>query len=424
MGGRFTGGVEKSLPCGGYPMTTTTQPAVAAATTVFPVLFAASFCHLLNDQMQALLPALYPQIKAEFHISYSQVGFVTLAYQIVASLCQPLMGAVGDRWPVPRLLPFAMIFTGLGLIAVAYAPTYPLLLAGAAFLGLGSAIFHPESSRVVRLASGGRHGLAQSMFQVGGNVGSSLGPLMAAFVVLAFGRTSLAWFSAAALIGFSVLWRVSSWHASHRAQAKLSAPAKAVTHGLSKLQVARSMGVLLVLIFSKYVYLVSISSFFTFYLIEKFNVSVRSAQLHVFAFLAAVAVGTFVGGPIGDRIGRKRVIWVSIVGMLPFTLLMPHASLAWTGVLSVLVGLIMASAFPAIVVFAQELMPKNVGMVAGMMFGFSFGISGISAAALGKLADIAGIETVYQVCAFLPLLGLAAILLPDLRRPPPAVEPR
>ena len=405
-------------------MTTTTQPAVAAATTVFPVLFAASFCHLLNDQMQALLPALYPQIKAEFHISYSQVGFVTLAYQIVASLCQPLMGAVGDRWPVPRLLPFAMIFTGLGLIAVAYAPTYPLLLAGAAFLGLGSAIFHPESSRVVRLASGGRHGLAQSMFQVGGNVGSSLGPLMAAFVVLAFGRTSLAWFSAAALIGFSVLWRVSSWHASHRAQAKLSTPAKAVTHGLSKHQVARSMGVLLVLIFSKYVYLVSISSFFTFYLIEKFNVSVRSAQLHVFAFLAAVAVGTFVGGPIGDRIGRKRVIWVSIVGMLPFTLLMPHASLAWTGVLSVLVGLIMASAFPAIVVFAQELMPKNVGMVAGMMFGFSFGISGISAAALGKLADIAGIETVYQVCAFLPLLGLAAILLPDLRRPPPAVEPR
>lgn len=405
-------------------MTTTTKPAVAAATTVFPVVFAASFCHLLNDQMQALLPALYPQIKAEFHISYSQVGFVTLAYQIVASLCQPLMGAVGDRWPVPRLLPFAMIFTGLGLIAVAYAPTYPLLLAGAAFLGLGSAIFHPESSRVVRLASGGRHGLAQSMFQVGGNVGSSLGPLMAAFVVLAFGRTSLAWFSAAALIGFSVLWRVSSWHVSHRAQAKLSTPAKAVTHGLSKHQVARSMGVLLVLIFSKYVYLVSISSFFTFYLIEKFNVSVRSAQLHVFAFLAAVAAGTFVGGPIGDRIGRKRVIWVSILGMLPFTLLMPHASLAWTGVLSVLVGLFMASAFPAIVVFAQELMPKNVGMVAGMMFGFSFGISGISAAALGKLADIAGIETVYQVCAFLPLLGLAAILLPDLRRPPPAVEPR
>ena len=399
----------------------TDSAARRAQNTVFPVLFAAAFCHLLNDQMQALLPAIYPQLKAGFHLNFTQVGLVTFAYQCVASLLQPVVGLIGDRRPLPRLLPFSMMCTGIGLVMIATAPSYGLLLCGSAVLGLGSAIFHPESSRVVRLASGGRHGLAQSLFQVGGNVGSALGPLMAAFIVLAFGRPILAWFAGAAATGFAVLWFVSDWHKHYGLERGKAAPRHAA-HVLPRRGVGTAMGILLTLIFSKYVYLVSISSFYTFYLIERFGVSVRDAQLHLFIFLAAVAVGTFAGGPIGDKIGRKRVIWVSILGVLPFTLILPHVGLAWTGALSVVIGLLLASAFPAIVVFAQELMPKSVGMVTGLMFGFSFGISGISAAALGRLADAAGIETVYRLCAFLPLLGLLAVFLPDMRRPSSTAE--
>ena len=402
-------------------MTAIGNSAARVQATVFPVLFAAAFCHLLNDQMQALLPAIYPQLKSSFHLNFTQVGLVTFAYQCVASLLQPVVGFIGDRRPMPRLLPFSMMCTGIGLAMVASAPSYGLLLCGSAVLGLGSAIFHPEASRVVRLASGGRHGLAQSLFQVGGNVGSALGPLMAAFVVLSFGRPSLAWFALAAATGFAVLWFVSGWHKQHGVERRKAGRGHAV-QTLPRSKVMRAMAILLTLIFSKYVYLVSISSFYTFYLIERFDLSVRNAQLHLFAFLAAVALGTFAGGPIGDRIGRKRVIWVSILGVLPFTLLMPHVGLAWTGLLSAIIGLLLASAFPAIVVFAQELMPKSVGMVTGLMFGFSFGISGLSAALLGRLADVAGIEAVYRICAFMPVLGLLAVFLPDMRRPPPDAE--
>jgi FSR family fosmidomycin resistance protein-like MFS transporter len=410
--------------------TTSTTATQVAERTVFPVLFAACFCHLLNDLMQSLLPATYPQLKDAFHLSFTQVGLVTLAYQVTGSLFQPLVGFIGDRRPRPYLLPFCMVCTGLGLCAIAYAPNYDLLLAGASLMGLGSAIFHPESSRVSRLGSGGRHGLAQSLFQVGGNAGSALGPLMAAFVVAAYGRHSLSWLAVMAALGFTILWQVGTWHARHGAERRATAP-KAPVQELPRAKVILSMTVLLLLVFSKYAYLSSITSYYTFYLIERFGMSTQDAQLHLFVFLGAVAVGTFAGGPIGDRIGRKRVIWVSILGVLPFTLALPFADLAWTTALSAVIGLVLASAFSAIVVFGQELMPRSVGMVAGLMFGFSFGVGGLAAAVLGKVADVAGIETVYRFCSFLPLLGLLTVLLPDLRKPrvasapatPPALEP-
>lgn len=403
---------------------TTAKAAPTAETTVFAVLFAGAFCHMLNDLMQALLPAIYPQLKEGFGLTFTQVGLITLAYQTTGSLFQPLVGFIGDRKPRPWLLPLAMVSTGIGLAIVAHAPSFGLLVLGASVLGLGSAVFHPETSRVVRLASGGRHGLAQSLFQVGGNAGSALGPLVAALVIVSTGRASLAWFTLVALTGFMVLSRMAMWHAAHGAERRKSAPQKA-DHDLPRSKVILSLGVLLTLIFSKYVYLSSITSYYTFYLIERFGLSVRDAQLHLFVFLAAVAVGTFAGGPIGDRIGRKRVIWVSILGVLPFTLALPFADLFWTGMLSVIIGLVLASAFSAIVVFGQELMPKSVGMIAGMMFGFSFGVSGVAAALLGNLADTVGIVTVYRICAFLPALGLLTVLLPDLRRRKiePAVQP-
>lgn len=400
----------------------TRKPAARADSTVYALLFAAAFTHLLNDMLQSVLPASYPQLKDDFSLSFAQIGLITLAYQATGSLFQPLVGWFGDRKPRPYLLPVCMIFSALGLIAVAYAPTYGAVLAGVMLLGLGSSIFHPETSRVARLASGGRHGLAQSTFQVGGNAGLALSPLMAAFVVLAYGRHSLAWFAGAAAIGFVVLWRMARWHAEHGEARRRNAPAKAM-HGLSGRQVGVAMAVLLALIFSKYVYLASFTNYYIFYLIERFGVGVQDAQLHLFAFLAAIAVGTFAGGPIGDRIGRKRVIWFSILGALPLTLALPFANLAVTGVLSVLIGLILASAFSAIVVFGQELMPLRVGMVAGLMFGFSFGVSGVAAAVLGVMADHAGLEAVYRLCAFLPLMGLLAVLLPDIKRAPPPVEP-
>ena len=402
----------------------TAKPAAKAESTVFAVLFAGAFCHLLNDLMQALLPALYPQLKDQFGLSFGQIGLITLAYQTTGSLFQPLVGFIGDAKPRPWLLPLAMVSTGIGISMVAHVQSYGLLVIAAGVLGLGSAVFHPETSRVVRLASGGRHGLAQSVFQVGGNAGSALGPLMAAFIVVALGRTGVGWFAAVAFVGFLVLARIAMWHAAHGAERRKSAPQKA-DHELPRGKVALALGVLLTLIFSKYAYLSSITSYYTFYLIERFGVSVRDAQLHLFAFLAAVAVGTFAGGPIGDRIGRKRVIWASILGVLPFTLTLPFADLFWTGVLSVVIGLILASAFSAIVVFGQELMPRSPGLIAGLMFGFSFGVGGIAAAVLGQVADATSITTVYRICAFLPALGLLAVLLPDLRRKAaqPPVQP-
>jgi MFS transporter, FSR family, fosmidomycin resistance protein len=392
--------------------------------TVFAVILAVSFCHLLNDMMQALLPAIYPNLKADFGLSFGQVGIVTLVYQITASILQPLVGLYADRRPTPLALPGGTLFSLAGLMVLSVAHGYGVLLVGASLLGVGSSVFHPESSRVVRMAAGGRHGLGQSLFQVGGNIGSALGPLAAALVVVRWGQSSLAFFALLALVSAAILWNVGVWY-KHHGLARLSAHAahKAAHAALPRGSVRRGMSVLLVLVFSKYVYLASLTSYFTFYLIHRFGLSVRDAQLELFAFSAAVAVGTMVGGPFGDRIGRKRVIWFSILGTLPFTLALPYASLFWTGPLVVVIGLILASAFPAIVVFAQELAPGKVGMVSGLFFGLAFGVGGLGAAALGALADVWGIERVYDLCSYLPALGLFAGLLPNIeprRRPPTA----
>lgn len=390
----------------------------------FGILLAISFCHLLNDMMQALMPAIYPNIKAELGLSFAQVGFITLTYQITASFLQPVVGLVADRRPTPQALPGGTIFTLAGLTVLSVAHRYGLVLLGACLLGMGSSVFHPESSRVARMAAGGRNGLAQSLFQVGGNAGSALGPLAAALVVVRWGQSSLAFFALLALLSFAILWQVSLWY-RHHGLARLEAGRKqAAQFALPQGIVRRGIGILLMLIFSKYVYLASLTSYFIFYLMHRFGVSVEVAQFHLFLFLAAVAVGTVAGGPVGDRIGRKYVIWMSILGVLPFSLLLPHVNLFWTGVLSVIIGLLLASAFPAIVVFAQELVPGKVGMISGLFFGFSFGMGGVGAAVLGKLADTYSIETVYQICAFLPAIGLLAAWLPDVRRAalPPGSE--
>ena len=384
--------------------------------TVFGVIFAISFCHLLNDMMQSLLPAIYPGLKEGFHLDFGQIGLITLTYQITASILQPLVGLYADRRPTPLALPGGTLFSLAGLLVLSIAHTYPMLLVGASLLGMGSSVFHPESSRVARMASGGRHGLAQSLFQVGGNAGQALGPLAAAVVVVRWGQSSLAFFALLALLSGAILWNVGQWYKHHGLPRLKASTAKQapVTH--SSTEAKRGIAVLLAMIFSKYVYLASLTSYFTFYLIHRFNVSVENAQLHLFAFLGAVAVGTILGGPLGDRIGRKRVIWFSILGTLPFTLLLPYASLFWTAPLTVAIGLILASAFPAIVVFAQELVPGKVGMISGLFFGFSFGMGGLGAAVLGELADHIGIEAVYRICAFLPLIGLLAAFLPDTRK--------
>jgi FSR family fosmidomycin resistance protein-like MFS transporter len=398
------------------PANTAAQATSPAAPTVYGVIFAISFCHLLNDMMQSLLPAIYPGLKSDFQLDFGQIGLITLTYQITASILQPLIGLYADRRPTPLALPGGTLFSLAGLLVLSQAHAYPVLLGGAALLGMGSSVFHPESSRVARMASGGKHGLAQSLFQVGGNAGQALGPLAAAIVVVRWGQSSLGFFALLALLSCAILWNVSQWYrhhglprlkASHAAHAHSAPPARDATRGIL---------VLLALIFSKYVYLSSLTSYFTFYLIHKFSVSVETAQLHLFVFLGAVAVGTILGGPVGDRIGRKRVIWFSILGTLPFTLLLPHASLFWTAPLTVAIGLILASAFPAIVVFAQELVPGKVGMISGLFFGFSFGMGGIGAAVLGELADHYGIEAVYQICAFLPLIGLLAAFLPNPKK--------
>ncbi len=393
----------------------TPKPDSRAKETVFAVILAISFCHGLNDMMQSLLPAIYPNFKASFGLSFGQIGLVTLVYQITASILQPLVGFYADKRPTPMALPGGTLFSLAGLLVLSRAGSYPVILAGASLLGMGSSVFHPESSRVARMAAGPRPGLAQSLFQVGGNIGQALGPLAAAVVVLRWGQSSLAFFALLALLSCAVLWNVGRWYRHHGIERlKAGARARAERPALPKGQAMQGIGILAALIFSKFVYLASITSYFTFYLIHQFGVSVQDAQLHLFVFLAAVALGTVLGGPLGDRIGRKRVIWFSILGALPFTLLLPHASLFWTGPLSVLIGMILASAFPAIVVFGQELAPGNVGLISGLFFGFSFGMGGIGAAVLGKLADVAGIAAVYQVCAVLPAIGLLAAFLPDV----------
>ncbi|MBV8497355.1 MAG: MFS transporter [Gammaproteobacteria bacterium] len=387
----------------------------AAGDTALSILAAISFCHLLNDMMQSLLPALYPMLKGSYHLSFTQIGLLTFTFQFTASLLQPLVGAFADRSPRPYSLAAGMGFTLVGLILLAYADSYLLLLIAAALIGTGSSVFHPESSRVARMASGGRHGFAQSVFQVGGSLGSAAGPLLAAFIVLPRGQSSVAWFSATALLAMLVLFNVGHWYKTH-GLARLERASGARPAGTKRRHVIGALSVLLALVFSKYVYLASIGSYYTFYLIEHFHVSVRSSQLHLFVFLASAAIGGMIGGPLGDRVGSKYIIWVSIVGVLPFTLLLPHANLFWTSVLSVPIGLILASAFPAIVVYAQDLLPGRTGTVAGLFFGLAFGMGSVGAAVLGRLADHLGIDLVYRICAFLPLIGLLAGFLPDVHK--------
>ena len=387
--------------------------------TAFRVLGAVSLAHMLNDIVQSLLPAIYPLLKSTFDLSFGQIGLMTLTLMLTASVLQPVVGHYTDSTPSPNALLIAMGCSFVGLLLLAVANHFWLLLLAAACVGLGSSIFHPESSRIARMASGGRHGLAQSVFQVGGNLGSAIGPLVAAFVVEPFGQRAVAVCSVIALAGMTVVARLGRWYreqharpafaAAHRSHAKQSP--------LSRGRVGTSIAILAALIFSKYFYLASLTSYYTFYLMTRFGVSVRSAQLHLFVFMASVAAGTLIGGHVGDRFGRKLVIWVSILGVLPFTLVLPYASLAWTTALTVVIGLTLASAFSAIVVYAQELVPGRVGLISGVFFGFAFGMGGLGAAALGQLADVIGIEAVYRVCAFLPAIGLLTAFLPDLDSP-------
>ncbi len=391
--------------------------------TAMAVLGALSFCHLLNDMMQSLLPAMYPILKSGLRLDFGQIGLVTFVYQITASLLQPLVGLYADRRPMPYALACGMGFTLTGLVLLSVASSFPVLLLAAATIGLGSSVFHPESSRVARMASGGRHGFAQSVFQVGGNAGSAIGPLAAAFIVLPNGQGSVAWFALAALLGIMLLTKIGGWYA--RQTVRLAALRKSAHHTLVELprrKVAGAITVLVLLIFSKYFYMASLTSYYTFYLIERFDVSVGNAQVLLFVFLAAVAVGTLAGGHIGDRIGRKYVIWFSILGVLPFTLVLPHANLFWTAVLTVPIGLILASAFSAILVYAQELLPGKVGTISGLFFGLAFGMGGLGAAVLGHVADVSGIEFVYRMCAFLPLLGVLAAFLPRIEAPKAATR--
>ena len=392
------------------------QPAPDALNhTAYPVIAAISFAHLLNDMMQSVLLAMYPMLKQGLQLSFAQIGLITLAYQLTASLLQPLIGLYTDRRPKPYSLPIGMGFTLVGLLLLSHAATFGAVLVAAMMIGMGSSVFHPESSRVARMAAGGQPGLAQSLFQIGGNLGSALGPLLAALIIVPFGQGSAAWFSLAALLGVVVLSFVGRWSSQHVANFRGRMRAH-VGNGLSQRQIVMSLGVLGLLVFSKFFYMASLSSYYTFYLIDKFGLTLQSAQMHLFAFLLAVAIGTIAGGPIGDRIGRKRVIWASILGVAPFALLLPHANLLWTGILTVIIGSILASAFSAIIVYAQELVPGKVGAISGLFFGLAFGLGGIGAALLGQLADATSIETVYQVCAFLPLIGLLTVFLPAIEK--------
>lgn len=381
----------------------------------FPILAAISFSHLLNDLIQSLLPAIYPLLKEAYRLDFGQIGLITLTFQCTASLLQPLVGYYTDKRPRPFSLVVGMGFTLIGLLTLSQASSYGLLLLAAGLVGMGSSVFHPESSRVARMASGGRHGFAQSFFQVGGNAGTAIGPLLAAFIVVPFGQPSIAWFSVVALLAMVVLYRVGLWY-RERLVLLRSKPRPAETRSPhTRRKILVSITILMLLTFSKNFYTASITSYFTFYLIDRFQLSVQDAQFHLFVFLFAVAAGTLLGGPVGDRFGRKYVIWFSILGVLPFTLMLPYANLFWTGVLSVLIGLILASAFSAILVYATELVPGRVGVIAGLFFGLSFGMGGLGAAVLGHLADVTSIETVYKICSFLPAIGLLTFFLPHER---------
>ena len=389
------------------------RPGVVAQGTALGILAAISVCHGLNDLMQSVLPATFPILKDAYHLSFGQIGLITFANNVTASLLQPVVGTFTDRRPKPFSLSTGMAFTLVGLLLLSVAPTFLAILAAVALVGIGSSIFHPESSRVARLASGGRHGFAQSLFQVGGNFGTSMGPLLAAYIVVPFGQRSIAAFSMVALVAMTILFKVGTWYRDHIVATAKSAAA-AVRAEMPGRRVKIALTILMLLVFSKNVYLASLTSFYTFYLIHKFSLSVQSAQLHLFVLLGAAAAGTFIGGPVGDRIGRKYVIWASILGVLPFTLALPYANLLWTEILTVLIGLVLASAFSAIVVFAQELVPGRVGAISGMFFGFAFGAGGVGAAMLGHLADATSIDMVYKVCSFLPAIGLLTWFLPNI----------
>jgi len=393
------------------------EPLTPASTLVLRILLTISFCHFLNDMIQSVIPAIYPILKTSFRLSFSQIGLITLTGQLTASVLQPVVGFYTDRRPQPFSLPVGMGFTLAGLLLLSNATSFHLLLVAVAVVGVGSAVLHPESSRVARVASGGQHGLAQSVFQVGGNAGGALGPLLAAFFILPRGQGSIAWFAIAALVAIVLLTTVGAWYRRTGSALLKSASLGPATHRAQPpRKVALALGILLALIFSKYFYLASLTSYYTFYLINRFHVSVQNAQIHLFVFLGAVVAGTLIGGPVGDRIGRKAVIWGSILGVLPFTLLLPHVDLFWTGVLTVVIGLVLASAFSAILVYAQELIPGKVGTISGLFFGLAFGMGGIGAALLGRLADRTSIIYVYQVCAFLPAIGLLAGFLPALEK--------
>ena len=405
--------------------TVITQPilkAPAPQKTFFVVLVAISFCHLLNDMVQSLIVAIYPNLQKSLHLDLAQFGLISLTYQITASLLQPFVGIYTDKHPKPFSLSVGMGFTLAGMVVLSRAASFEMLLVGGALVGVGSSIFHPESSRIARLASGGRHGLAQSVFQVGGNGGSSLGPLLAALVVTPYGQGSVAWFAPAAILGIFILWRIGAWYQSHIASKGASTKHHhTLPDSISRKTVWFSISILIGLMFSKFFYLASLSNYYTFYLIKKFGVSVATSQRYLFLFLLSTAVGTILGGPIGDRFGRRLVIWFSILGVLPFTLLLPHLNLFWTGIVTIPIGLILASAFSAIVVYAQDLLPGRVGMVSGIFFGLAFGLGGIGAAALGWLADRTSVEYVYQLCAYLPAIGFLAALLPNFKKPHLAV---
>ncbi len=393
----------------------TASSGITAQSAAIPILVSLSFCHLLNDLIQSLIPALYPLFKQEFNLDFAQIGIITLAFQMTASLLQPTVGFYTDKKPQPFSLAFGMCSTLIGLLLLSVAHNYVAILFAASLVGTGSAIFHPEASRVARMASGGRYGTAQAFFQVGGNLGQAFGPLLAAFIVLPRGQGAIAWVSLAALVGMSILTRIGLWYRERsRPSQATAAKSRINTHGLSQGRVLFLISILMLLLFSKNVYSSSLTSFFTFYLIERFNLPIQAAQVQLFIFMASIAVGTLLGGALTDRIGRRPMIWISILGTLPFTLALPYADLFWTGVLTIIIGLLMASAFPAILVFAHELIPGRVGLVSGIFFGLSFGLGGLGAAFMGYIADSHGISFIYMLCSYLPAIGLVAWFLPDL----------